>query len=1523
MNEFKSALNAFLAGQTGFAQVELVLARSLQMDPSIGPIAFAAVDQLYRGGRLPLQLYVALKNKIAQSHAAASRAAHQPPPPKQPPPPQPPPAQQQPLRSAPPPPSSAAPPPSAVPPPRAAPQASVPPPEPAAADHGDRTIMRARPRPQAPDAGPPSAAVPPPDPVPTGGFRQAHTILDPASQTGQTGQTGRTGGFTSRTGSTGTGTGNSSWTDASKWADQPAQSLERGSVLKGRFVLENVVGRGGMGVVFRAKDMRKEEAQDRDPYVAIKILNDEFRRHPESLKALQREARKSQNLAHPNIVSVFDFDRDGATVYMTMEFLEGEALDRVIKSPQFEGMPLDEAYPIIKNLGNALSYAHGKGIVHSDFKPGNCFLTKSGVVKVFDFGIAQAAKIGVEATGEMTKFDAGTLGALTPAYASFEMIEGEQPDQRDDIYALGCVIYELLTGKHPFGKKSAKEAHDGKLVPAPIKGLKTRQWRALQKALAFKRADRSATVDELVDGLGKQAANPTRIAVGIAAVLIVAVVGYFGLLQWQAQKTERLIEALQSADDSRVPAALEDLNAREALEKNTILQQVREPLLGWFEQRVNRAADVSRELYDFPRALAILDEANQWYPDSARIGEVRAQLTADRNDLLATLDGRYTAALDAGRLLSDPAADDVPEVLAILAQVQPDNKLLTDPQLVAARALAYEQRAAAALAAASLGTADQLIELGLAASPEHAGLRNLRDKLTGERAAAENARRVAELVQSLAPVDQARTLADLRALEPAAAELARIDPNHNVLGTYRQRLLPALDAEVNAAVGNRDWGGAQALIDGVAAFLAPEQQTAVRNRVTRARGDYDGRIQGLVANVERAAQEGRLDAARGVLDDLAANGADDATIQRGRNAVLGGYVSTVNGFVAAGNFAAADQTLAAALAFDPQSNRLSELRNTIALQRTAAEQADRTAAEQQRVAQAQTLRTSLQNALAQPNLTLQAAERAVGDADKLALAAADDPLAGRRGHERIAQKLADQALAIGGQDQWDQALKLIDDARGLGLTAGSILDDTRAAIVSDRDADRAREGEQRLAQQQQSLDALIAAPRYDAAWVTEVRSLVTTLRRTLPENDSRLQPVGAAQQRAGELLVARAGEMRASKRFDEAERMLTAARDFAAGLPALETERQALAAALAEAQRATEQAQAQAAVARFKNTFELRVQANNVREALAALDELKRVLPATDAYLTTTAPQQLAGVYARLADAPLKAKELDRAQQLVDEGLKLWANSPDLRKLNTDIRDARAAATAVAPPAGAPATATPAPPVVPVAVPATPPAEASPAPTQASRGQACMPALAGLGNRGARGQCYDMLDASTRGPTLVVVPAGGGVASFAIGRTEVSVAEWSDYCRLSNNCTALTGQEDLPAASLDSAAAEAYAAWLTRTTGVAYRLPTREEWLHAAAAPRGAAINYNCIDARSGRGNRPETVGRDNGNDWGVRDYFGNVRELVKTSDGYELRGGSYRDQLGRCNAERVDAYEGQADAFTGFRLARDLGEQR
>lgn len=298
------------------------------------------------------------------------------------------------------------------------------------------------------------------------------------------------------------GSSSSGWRE---WAQSgvPAARIGVGDVLRERFVLEAAIGKGGMGLVFKARDQRREEARDRDPYVAIKILGDDFKSHPDALIALQREARRMQRLSHPNIASVYDFDRDGTHVYLVMELLEGESLDKVLARQAGTGLPLQQARRLIEDAGSALRHAHTKGLVHSDFKPANVFVTSSGEVKIIDFGIARIAKDtskGADAVG--TVFDAGHLGAYTNAYASPEQIlSAAEPDPRDDVYAFGLVAYEALSGKHPFGRKSAVEAQFRSLKPEPLSVLDARQNEVLAAALSFDRAQRPEDVMALVRAL--------------------------------------------------------------------------------------------------------------------------------------------------------------------------------------------------------------------------------------------------------------------------------------------------------------------------------------------------------------------------------------------------------------------------------------------------------------------------------------------------------------------------------------------------------------------------------------------------------------------------------------------------------------------------------------------------------------------------------------------------------------------------------------------------------------------------------------------------------------------------------------------------------------------------------------------------------------------------------------------------------------------------------------------------------------
>jgi tRNA A-37 threonylcarbamoyl transferase component Bud32 len=266
-----------------------------------------------------------------------------------------------------------------------------------------------------------------------------------------------------------------------KTANDPTPTV--GTMLKGRFVLDREIGRGGMGIVFRAVDRRRLEAMHDQPYVAVKLVTGDFRRHRDALRTLEAEARKAQELAHPNIVTVHDFDREGPNIFIVMALLEGRPLEDVLVDPA-QRAALDMG-AIAEGICRGLDYAHSRSVVHADLKPANIFVLDDGTVKLLDFGIASATRLG--------GFDAAALGALSVSYASPEMFVGAPRDPRDDVYALGCIMCLIAGGTHPFDKTPANEAMAGGLEPKRPPGLSDRRWKAIAAALSFDRASRPPT----------------------------------------------------------------------------------------------------------------------------------------------------------------------------------------------------------------------------------------------------------------------------------------------------------------------------------------------------------------------------------------------------------------------------------------------------------------------------------------------------------------------------------------------------------------------------------------------------------------------------------------------------------------------------------------------------------------------------------------------------------------------------------------------------------------------------------------------------------------------------------------------------------------------------------------------------------------------------------------------------------------------------------------------------------------------
>lgn len=502
------------------------------------------------------------------------------------------------------------------------------------------------------------------------------------------------------------------------------QTVTVGSLLKGRFQLERELGRGGMGVVYLARDARKVEARDRDPWLAVKVLSDEFRRHPDALVALQREARRSQQLGHDNIVRVYDFDKDGAIVFMTMEYVDGQDLRTLIREQAFDGMPMARAWPLIEGMAGALRRAHASGIVHSDFKPGNVMVTAQGVPKVFDFGIARAGKHAVDVAGEQTVFDAASLGALTPAYASLEMLRGQPPTPADDVYALGCVCFELLGGRHPYDKASAEVAlREGRRPPA-LRGLGRRPYRALCAAVALPADKRLANVDALLEGLRPRSWRERVLPrVGYASAAVVVLAGA-GVLVNRHVHEQRLAEvsARLGADDPQryedAAQAWEGLSSLDHEQRAKLLLDHPGLIEGFLLRRLDALWAPSASRYDYPGTQEVFALRDRLRLYSPTLDARRERLQAERDQALNTLDTQRQRHIAEGDLFGHGSGS-LSGALAAIAAIDPRNPLLRDPALEQA----YEQAIASALGQGDTAQAESRLQQAQRSFPDALGLR--------------------------------------------------------------------------------------------------------------------------------------------------------------------------------------------------------------------------------------------------------------------------------------------------------------------------------------------------------------------------------------------------------------------------------------------------------------------------------------------------------------------------------------------------------------------------------------------------------------------------------------------------------------------------------------------------------------------------------------------------------------------------------------------------------------------------------
>jgi tRNA A-37 threonylcarbamoyl transferase component Bud32 len=232
--------------------------------------------------------------------------------------------------------------------------------------------------------------------------------------------------------------------------DADAPRLELADSGQSRYDILEQIGRGGMGVVFKARDRRLGRL------VALKQLPENLREHPTAIQLFLREARSAAALNHPNIVTLYDADEENGKFFLTMELLEGQPLNHILHRE--ERLSAHRCCQLGVQIAAGLSYAHEKRIVHRDVKTANLFWTKDKLLKIMDFGLSKMLEEVRKST---------TVIGGTPYYVAPEQIEGQSVDQRADLYAFGITLFELLTGSVPFREGDVLFHHRNTPAPDP------------------------------------------------------------------------------------------------------------------------------------------------------------------------------------------------------------------------------------------------------------------------------------------------------------------------------------------------------------------------------------------------------------------------------------------------------------------------------------------------------------------------------------------------------------------------------------------------------------------------------------------------------------------------------------------------------------------------------------------------------------------------------------------------------------------------------------------------------------------------------------------------------------------------------------------------------------------------------------------------------------------------------------------------------------------------------------------------
>ncbi|HHF3123905.1 TPA: serine/threonine-protein kinase [Vibrio diabolicus] len=455
-----------------------------------------------------------------------------------------------------------------------------------------------------------------------------------------------------------------------------------GTTVKNRYEIESVLGHGGLCDVYLAKDKILESSGSEAPYVALKILQKEFASQPETARMLIREAQQTQRLSHPNIIRVFDFGVDGEIYFLVMEYINGETLESLIQRSRPHGLKFNATLSILNQVLDALSYAHSLGVVHADLKPANVILTSEGNVKLLDFGVSKTHQLKQDQYAAKRKSEnVETLG-YTPNYASLNLLSGKEPNLSDDMFALFCIAYELLSCKHPYSRTPVNEALKKKMKVSKPANMPASKWPIFARVFSTGIIPKDLTPDQL-----KQKLNMRYwpIVSGVAASVLLVTGIVFGYQQQQETISDLEIAINKQNDqingqewllDTPPEKSLSLINSEKNLHpviKAGLLRQHKSYLLSEFESEIDQVLNSDANNYpNYDEIESVLNKAKAYYPDSHKIEVLALDIQSSKHSTLLSIARQINSQLEKSRYSKEEDSKSIYELKDELNQIHQD-----------------------------------------------------------------------------------------------------------------------------------------------------------------------------------------------------------------------------------------------------------------------------------------------------------------------------------------------------------------------------------------------------------------------------------------------------------------------------------------------------------------------------------------------------------------------------------------------------------------------------------------------------------------------------------------------------------------------------------------------------------------------------------------------------------------------------------------------------------------------------------